>query len=114
MKKTTIKTQRSHTSRWEPNKGRGGRRGSQSCQEWNNNSAIGSTGKFKGKTPGIEYDILGNTGVHDAANFHRYLKHIADHLQLACDNEVCKAICTHHDTSSHQYSTGPKRVEGSK
>ena len=98
----------------EPNKGHGGHRGGQNCQQWNNNSAIGSTGKFKGKTPGIEYDILGNTGVHDAANFHRYLKHIADHLQLACDNEVCKAICTHHDTSSHQYSTGPKRVEGSK
>ena len=33
-------------------------------------------------------------GVHDAANFHCSLKLIADHLQLTCDNKVCKAICT--------------------
>jgi hypothetical protein len=65
----------------EPNKGRGGRCGNQNHQCWNNNSAIGSTGRFnKGKTPGIEHDIFGNTGVHDATNFHRSLKHIADHL----------------------------------
>ena len=78
----------------EPNKGCGGRRGGQNRQRWNNNSAIGSTGKFKGKTPGIEHDIFDNTGFHDAANFHRSLKHIADHLQLTCSNKVCEAICT--------------------
>ena len=78
----------------DPNKGRGGCRGGQNSQRWKTNSALGSTGKFKGKTPGIEHDIFDNTGFHDAANFHRSLKHIADHLQLTCDNEVCKAICT--------------------
>jgi hypothetical protein len=59
----------------EINKGRGGRRGGHNRQRWNNNVAIGSAGKFKGKTPGIEHDIFDNTGVHDAANFHRSLKH---------------------------------------
>ena len=44
----------------EPNKGRGGCRGGQNRQRWNNNSAIGSTGKFKGKTPGIKHDIFDN------------------------------------------------------
>ncbi len=78
----------------DPNKGRGGCRGGQNSQRWKTNSALGSTGKFKGKTPRIEHDIFDNTGFHDAANFHRSLKHIADHLQLTCDNEVCEAICT--------------------
>ena len=78
----------------ELNKGRGGHRGGQNRQRWNNNSVIGSTGKFKRKTPGIEHDIFDNTGVHDAANFHRSLKHIADHLQLTCSNKVCEAIRT--------------------
>ena len=78
----------------ETNKGRGGRRGGQNRQRWNNNAAIGSAGKFKGKTPGIEHDIFDNTGYHDAANFHRSLKHIADHLQLTCGNELCEAIRT--------------------
>ncbi len=50
--------------------------------------------KFKRKTPGIKHDIFDKAGVHDAANFHRTLKHIVDHLQLTCGNEVCKAICT--------------------
>ena len=59
----------------EINKGRGGRRWGHNRQRWNNNAAIGSAGKFKGKTPGIEHDIFDNTGVHDAANFHRSLKH---------------------------------------
>jgi len=57
----------------DPNKGRGGPRGGQNGQRWNNNSALGSTGKFKEKTPGIEHDIFNNTGFHDAANFHRSL-----------------------------------------
>ena len=83
-----------HLPQGNKKKGRGGRRGGQNRQRWNNHSAIGSTGKFKGKTPGIEHDIFDNTGVHDAANFHRSLKHIADHLQLTCGNEVCKAIHT--------------------
>ena len=48
----------------------------------------------RNKTPGIEHDIFDNTGVHDAANFHRSLKHIADHFQLTCGNEVCEAIRT--------------------
>jgi hypothetical protein len=51
----------------EPNKEQGGPHGSQNRQRRNNNSAIRSTGKFKGKTPGIEHDIFDNTGVHDAA-----------------------------------------------
>jgi hypothetical protein len=78
----------------EANQGRGGCRGGQNHQQWNNNSTIGSNGKFKGKTPGIKQDIFDNTGAHDAANFHRSLKHIADHLQLSCGNEICQAICT--------------------
>jgi hypothetical protein len=82
----------------EPNKGCGNRRGGQNRQRWNNNSAIGSTGKFKGKTPGIEHDIFDNTGVHDAANFHRSLKHIVDHLQLTCQRSVQRN--SHHYTSS--------------
>ena len=87
----------------EINKGCGGRRGGHNRQRWNNNVAIGSAGKFKGKTPGIEHDIFDNTGVHDAANFHRSLKHIADHLSNS-----------NHDTSRHHYTTCPKRNAGSK
>ncbi len=40
------------------------------------------SGKFKGKTQGVENDIFDNTSPHNAANFHRSFKHIADHLQL--------------------------------
>jgi hypothetical protein len=43
---------------------------------------------------GIENNIFDNTGAHNAANFHRSLKHIADHLQLSCGNEVSEAIRT--------------------
>ena len=32
--------------------------------------------------------------VDDAANFHRFFKCIADHLQLSCGNEVCEGIHT--------------------
>jgi hypothetical protein len=54
--------------------------------------AVSSTGKFKGKTSSIEHDIFDNTGAYDATNFHRSLKHIADHLQMSCGNEVSEAI----------------------
>jgi hypothetical protein len=78
----------------EANRGRGGGR-RHNRNRWNN-TAVGSMsmGKFKGKTPGIEQDIFDNTGANDAANFHRSLKHIADHHQLTCGNEVCEAIRT--------------------
>jgi hypothetical protein len=69
----------------------GGRR--QHLNRWNK-AAGGSHGKFKGKTPWIENNIFGNTGAHNAANFHHSLKHIADHLQLSCGNEVSEAIRT--------------------
>jgi hypothetical protein len=95
VKNTKIKNPTlPHLPRGNPTKALGGCRGGQNRQQWNNNSAIGSTGKFKGKTPGIEHDIFDNTRAHDSANFHCSLKHIADHLQLTCCNEVCKAICT--------------------
>ena len=59
VKNTTInKTMLPHLLRGNQKKGRGGRHGGQNCQRWNNNSAIGFTGKFKGKTPGIEHDIF--------------------------------------------------------
>jgi hypothetical protein len=59
-----------------------------------NNATGGPHGKFKGKTPRIENNIFDNTGAHDAVNFHCSLKHITDHLQLSCGNEISEAIRT--------------------
>jgi hypothetical protein len=49
-------------------------------------------GKIEGKTPEIKNDIFDNTGPHDAANFHRSLKNIANYLQLMHRNDVSEAI----------------------
>jgi hypothetical protein len=74
------------------NNNRCGRR-CQYCNRWNN-AVGGSHGKFKGKTPRIENNNFDNTRAHDAANIHCSLKHIADHLQLSCGNEVSEAMLT--------------------
>ena len=66
---------------------RGGRR--QHRNRWNNPGG-GASPKNVGKTPGLENDIFDNTGAHDAAMFHRSLKHIADHIQLNYGNEALK------------------------
>jgi hypothetical protein len=42
----------------------------------------------------VENDIFDSTGPHDAANFHRLLKHIADHLQLIHGNDLSEVIWT--------------------
>jgi hypothetical protein len=68
---------------------RGGRRNH--CHRWNN-AANALSGKLKGKTQGIENNILGKTGPHNVANFHWSFKHIADHLKLILGNEVLEAI----------------------
>jgi hypothetical protein len=70
---------------------RGGRR--QHRNRWNNHGG-GASHKNIGKTPGLENNILDNTGAHDAAMFHRSLKQIADYIQLDYGNEVSKAIRT--------------------
>ncbi len=49
-------------------------------------------GKFKGKTKEIEYNTFDNTGPHDAAQFNKSLKNIADYLQLNHGNDVSEAI----------------------
>ena len=49
-------------------------------------------GKFKGKTKEIEFDTFDNTGQHDAAQFNKSLKNIADYLQLNHGNDVSEAV----------------------
>jgi hypothetical protein len=48
--------------------------------QWNQGQQQG--GKFKGKTKEIEQDTFNNTGQHDATQFNKSLKNIADYLQL--------------------------------
>ena len=50
--------------------------------------------KFKGKTPELKRDIFDNTGSHDAANFHKVVKNIADYLQLKHGHDISKAVCS--------------------
>ena len=49
-------------------------------------------GKFKGKTKEIEQDTFDNTSQHDAAQFNKSLKNIADYLQLNHGNDVSEAV----------------------
>jgi hypothetical protein len=42
----------------------------------------------------IENNIFDNTRAHNVANFYCSLKHIADHIQLSCGNEVSEVIRT--------------------
>jgi hypothetical protein len=46
------------------------------CQYWNQGN---QSGKSKGMNK-IEFDTFGNTGPHDATNFDKSLKNIANHL----------------------------------
>ena len=57
---------------------------------WNQGQQQG--GKFKGKTKEIEQDTFDNTGQHDAAQFNKSLKNIADYLQLNHGNDVSEAV----------------------
>jgi hypothetical protein len=50
------------------------------------------SGKFKGKTKEIEFDIFDNTGPHDAAQFNKSLKNITDYHQLNHGNDVSEAV----------------------
>jgi hypothetical protein len=50
--------------------------------------------KFKGKTPKLKGDIFDNTGPHDAANFQKVVKNIADYLQLEHGSNVPEAVRT--------------------
>jgi hypothetical protein len=52
----------------------------------------GSSGKFKGKTKEIKLDTFNNTGPHNAAQFNKSLKNIADYLQLNHGNNVSEAV----------------------
>ena len=57
---------------------------------WNQGQQQG--GKFKGKTKEIELDTFDNTGQHDAAQFNKSLKNIANYLQLNHGNDVSEAV----------------------
>jgi hypothetical protein len=57
--------------------------------------------KFKGKTPEIKNDIFNNTGLHDVANFHQFLKNIANYYQLIHRNDVSEGICNLTPVPSH-------------
>ncbi len=59
------------------------------CQHWNQGN---QSGKFKGKTKEIKFDTFNNTGLHDAAQFSKFLKNIANHLQLIHGNDVSEAV----------------------
>jgi hypothetical protein len=59
-------------------------------QRWSQGNQPG--GKFKGKTKEIEHDTFDNTGQHDAAQFNKSLKNIADYLQLNHGNDVSEAV----------------------
>jgi hypothetical protein len=67
----------------------GGRKDCFPRQRWNQDN---NSGKFRGKTKEIEYDMFDNTGPHDAAQFNKSLKNIADYLQLNNGNDVSKAV----------------------
>ena len=70
------------------------RRDRRSRNKWGNNNNNNTNPKEKGKTIGLENDIFDNTGMHDAAMFHRSLQKIADHFQLNYMHEVSEAIRT--------------------
>ena len=67
-----------------------GRNGWWNRQWWSQGNQPG--GKFKGKTKDIEFDTFDNTGQHDAAQFNKSLKNIADYLQLNYWNDVSEAV----------------------
>ena len=69
---------------------RGGRNDRRNRQRWSQGNQPG--GKFKGKTKEIEFDTFDNTGQHDAAQFNKSLKNIADYLQLIHGNDVSEAV----------------------
>ncbi len=48
--------------------------------------------KSKGKTKEIEFNTFDNTGPHNAVQFNKSLKNIADHLQLVHGNDVSEAV----------------------
>jgi hypothetical protein len=66
----------------------GGGRNRHPPHRWNQ----GLSGKFKGKTKKIEFDTFDNTGPHDAAQFNKSLKNIANYLHLNHGNNVSKAV----------------------
>jgi hypothetical protein len=66
----------------------GGGRNRHPRHRWNQ----GTSRKFKGKTKEIEYDTFDKTGPHDAAQFNKSLKNIADYLQLSHGNDVSVAV----------------------
>jgi hypothetical protein len=72
-------------------KKRGGRRQNQNW--WNHTEAVPAK-KLEGKTPELKGDIFDNTGPHDAANFHKAVKKIADYLQLEHRSNVSNAVHT--------------------
>jgi hypothetical protein len=73
---------------------------------------LDSLGNSKEKHQASNMIFSTKTGVHDAASFHCSLKHIGPSSTDLRQQSVQSN--SHHDTSSHQYSTGPKRDEGSK
>jgi hypothetical protein len=64
---------------------RGGGRHCHSHQRFHN-------AEFKRKIKDIKFDIFGNTGLNDAANFNPSLKNIANYLQCQLRNDVSEAI----------------------
>jgi hypothetical protein len=67
----------------------GGRKDCRPCQRWNQGN---NSGKFRGKTKEIKYDMFDNTGPHDAALFNKSLENIADYIQLNLGNDVSEAV----------------------
>ena len=57
---------------------------------WNQGQQQG--GKFKGKTKEIEQDTFDNTGQHDAAQFNKSLKNVADYLQSNHGSNVSESV----------------------
>jgi hypothetical protein len=80
----------------------GGRNGHHPCHCWNQGH---QSGKFKGKTKEIKFDTFNNTGPHNAAQFNKSLKNIADYLQLNHGNDVSEAECLQHDYHLHCHSS---------
>ncbi len=74
----------------QPNARQVGKNEWKNRQRWSQGNQPG--GKFRGKTKEIEYDTFDNTGQHDAAQFNKSLKNIADYLQLNHGNDVSEAV----------------------
>jgi hypothetical protein len=68
----------------------GGRNDRHPRHRWNQGH---QSGKFKGKTKKIKFNNFDNTGPHDATQFNKSLKNIADYLQLNHGNDVSEAVC---------------------